>query len=151
VTDPECDPTEELLAEWQADFVDVPSDMALTLGIFPLAATADTVTFRMPLAPQIAQPAGRFSAASLIGLADIAGTYCARRVVDRTMFPFCVALNTNILANTDIGTATSTSRVLSHRGRQAFVLTTVVADDGAMLLTATATYVAGVMVRRSSP
>jgi len=136
------DATTELLARWQADFAALTSDIAVTLGIVPVAATADTVTFRMPLAPHIAQPAGRFSAASLVGLADVAGTYCARRVVDPAMFPFCVALNANILSNTDIGTATSTSRVLSHRGRQVLVLTTVAGDDGEVLLSATATYIA---------
>lgn len=151
VADEVTEATTELLARWQADFAALTSDMALTLGIVPVAATADTVTFRMPLTPHIAQPAGRFSAASLVGLADVAGTYCARRVVNREMFPFCVALNTNILSNTDIGTATSTSRVLSHRGRQVLVLTTVAADDGELLLSATAIYVAGVMVRPSCP
>lgn len=64
--------------------------------------------FQLELRPAISQPAGMFSAASLFGLADIAGTFLAMEHLAQELFPLAVQSNVHLLGYVQQGTAEAT-------------------------------------------
>jgi acyl-coenzyme A thioesterase PaaI-like protein len=125
-------PSVEFLAHWNAPLI-AGEDMALTLGLEPLAGDPTEVTVTMALTPAIRQPAGMFSAASLFGLADVSGTTLARYHAPPDTFPLAVQSSISLVGNTNTGNATSRS-TLVRAGRQLIVTTTEVRDDTGRLL-----------------
>lgn len=125
-------PSADFRAHWNAVLV-AGQDMALTLGLEPLAVDPSEVTVRMALTPAIRQPAGMFSAASLFGLADVSGTTLARYHAAADMFPLAVHSSISLVGNTNTGNATSRSTLVSA-GRRLIVTTTDVFDDTGRLL-----------------
>lgn len=127
------------LAEWEAFYRRYPDDIAATLGLQPVRATDISVELRMPLRKGINQPAGMFSAAALIGLADVTCSFLCMRHLPTRVFPFAVQLNTNLLSNTDKGSATATATFVK-KGRMLMVAEARVhGDDGRLLALVNAT------------
>jgi uncharacterized protein (TIGR00369 family) len=115
-------------------------DIAVTLGITPVSGSSEAVVLRLQLRPAISQPGGMFSAASLFGLADIAGTFLAMEQLLPEKFPLAVQSNVHLLGNTRQGTAEATARLLKA-GRTLIVTdTTVTSLDGQLLASVQTTY-----------
>jgi acyl-coenzyme A thioesterase PaaI-like protein len=125
-------PSDDFLAHWNA-VLTAGEDMALTLGLEPLAGDPTEVVVTMALTPAIRQPAGMFSAASLFGLADVSGTTLARYHAPLDAFPLAVQSSISLVGNTNTGNATSLSKLVSA-GRRLIVTTTEVTDDTGRLL-----------------
>lgn len=77
----------------------------------------------------VSQPAGLFSAAALYGLADVSGTFLAMRNSPSDKFPCAINTTINLLANTDRGSAVSTSTLIKAGGT--LIVTNTVIHDGA--------------------
>ena len=116
------------------------SDMAVTLGIEPVAGDAKQVVLQMPWRPEIAQPTGVFSAAALFGLADIAGTFLALQHVRGSGFPLAMTSTVHLLGNTSEGSAEATASLMKA-GRTVIRTDTVVRSlTGDLLASVQTTY-----------
>jgi uncharacterized protein (TIGR00369 family) len=133
---------DRFLDDW-ADFYEaIPQDIALTLGLRPVRGDDESVVLRMPHSPSVGQPMGLFSAAALIGLADVASTHLCRRSLPAGAFPYAIQVSANLVANVREGDAIATSRLLKA-GRAVCVAQALVhAEDGTLLASVVTTYVA---------
>lgn len=117
------------------------SDMALTLGIEPIDESDDSVTLRLPHSPKVRQPTGLFSAASLFGLADVAGTLLAMNHTTGDGFPLAVQSNINLLSNTSEGAAIAIAKLVKVGQTLIVTETQVQSDRGKLLANVTTTYI----------
>jgi uncharacterized protein (TIGR00369 family) len=132
-------PDQDFKGKWDRYCSDT-EDMAVTLGITPVSGNKESVVLRLQLRPAISQPAGMFSAASLFGLADIAGTFLAMEQLPLEKFPLAVQSNVHLLGNIRQGTAEATARLVKA-GRTLIVTdTTVTSLDGQLLASVQTTY-----------
>ena len=138
---------DEWYDDWKRGLEESGGNVILALGLRPIEATADHVKMEMPMGPNVRQGTGVFAAGALIQLADVAATMVCFRAIDPTgkrdnvPFPLSVQISSNLLRNTDKGTATTTSRIV-HKGRTMMVVGSEVHDDdGRLLATVTATHV----------
>ncbi|MGI5219119.1 PaaI family thioesterase [Nocardia carnea] len=113
-------------------------DMAVTLGLAPVRGDDHEVVLSMEWRPELAQPTGVFSAASLFGLADIAGTFLAMRYV-REGFPLAITSSVHLLGNTRSGTALATARLIKA-GRTVIRTDTMVTAGDVDLASVQTTY-----------
>ncbi|WP_285251276.1 PaaI family thioesterase [Pseudarthrobacter sp. fls2-241-R2A-168] len=116
-------------------------DIAVTLGITAVSGDSKSVVLRLALRPAISQPAGMFSAASLFGLADIAGTFLAMEQMLPDQFPLAVQSNVHLLGNVRSGTAEAKARLIKA-GKTLIVTDTTVTslDEGRLLASVQTTY-----------
>jgi uncharacterized protein (TIGR00369 family) len=95
----------------------------------------------MPHSLTVSQPTGLFSAASLFGLADVAGTLLAMNHTTGEGFPLAANSNIHLHSNTNAGYAVAIAKLVKV-GRTLIVTeTTVSSDAGKLLATVTTTYV----------
>ena len=146
MVDPALDlsPDPTFVAWWREGWQHVEADIALTLGVEPVAAQDDWVLLAMPFRPEIGQFTGVFSAGALIQLADIAAvTLCSRTATSRGYegFPFTVQMSAQLVANTSGGKVFARA-VPVTQGRSVMAAETRVTDqDGKLLLLLTTTHV----------
>ena len=140
--------------DWKRGLEESGGNVILALGLRPIEATGDHVKMEMPMGPNVRQGTGVFAAGALIQLADVAATMVCFRAIDPTgerndvPFPLSVQISSNLLRNTDKGTATTTSRIV-HKGRTMMVVGSEVHDDdGRLLATVTTTHV---MIQKQGP
>jgi len=126
-------PTDDPFLTLWNDFYSKVDDVAITLGLRPIAGSGKEVRLRMPITKAIVQPAGMFSAASLFGLADISATFLAMQQVEGDQFPFAVQASINLVGNTKDGDAVSTSTLIKG-GRTLIVTNTLIHDERDRLL-----------------
>jgi uncharacterized protein (TIGR00369 family) len=109
----------------------------------------------MPFKPEISQATGLFSAGALIQLADTAATWlCHLRLrasgAAEGAFAFAVQISSNLVGNTDSGSATADARLVSV-GRTVMVSQTEVRDDdGRALLVQSVTHAIPSVIRMSA-
>ncbi|OKL53084.1 hypothetical protein BSZ39_11380 [Bowdeniella nasicola] len=131
---------DDFIARWN-DFYEGLDDIAVTLELYPISGTSEEVVVGMPLRPAIAQPAGMFSAPSMFGLADVAGTWLAMLNTPEGVFPLAVQSSLNVVSNTKEGHAIATA-TLVRAGRTLIVTDTKVCDElGKLLTNVVTTYV----------
>ncbi len=142
---PEFD--DEWYDDWKRGLAESGGNVILALGLRPIEATDEHVKMEMPYGPNVRQGTGVFAAGALIQLADVAATMVCFRAIDPTgerddvPFPLSVQISSNLLRNTDKGTATTTSRIV-HKGRTMMVVgSDIHDDDGRLLATVTTTHV----------
>ncbi len=142
---PEFD--DEWFESWQQGLEESGGNVILALGLRPIEASGERVVMEMPMGPNVRQGTGVFAAGALIQLADVAATMVCFRAIDPTgerddvPFPLSVQISSNLLRNTDKGTATTTSRIV-HKGRTMMVVGSDIHDeDGRLLATVTSTHV----------
>lgn len=117
-------------------------DIAVTLGMQPHAVTTDSISMTMPLTEPMAQANGMFSAASLFGAADIAGTFLAMMTyADQGGFPLAVQSSLNFMSNSKASPAVATARILRGGASVAVAEVSVADADGKGLVHSTFTYV----------
>ena len=133
--------------DWQKGLEESGGNVILALGLRPLEASSEQVIMEMPMGPNVRQGTGVFAAGALIQLADVAATMVCTRAVDPNRerddlpFPLSVQISSNLLRNTNKGTATTTSRIV-HKGRTMMVVGSEIHDDdGRLLATVTSTHV----------
>jgi uncharacterized protein (TIGR00369 family) len=138
---------DEWYEDWKRGLEESGGNVILALGLRPLEASAEQVVMEMPYGPNVRQGTGVFAAGALIQLADVAATMVCFRAIDPANerddvpFPLSVQISSNLLRNTDKGTATTTSRIV-HKGRTMMVVGSEVHDDdGRLLATVTSTHV----------
>lgn len=126
--------------QWDAFYSRV-TDVAQTLGLYPISGSTEEVRLGMPLSPAITQPAGMFSAPALFGLADLSATWLAMQNVPQGTFPLAVASSINVLTNRKEGEAISVSRIV-RAGRSVIVTDTEIFSsvDDALLAKVSCTY-----------
>jgi uncharacterized protein (TIGR00369 family) len=115
-------------------------DMASTMAIEPVEEADDHVTLRMPHAQVVSQPTGLFSAASLFGLADVAGTLLAINHAIGDGFPLAVNSNIHLHSNTNTGYAIATAKLVKVGKTLIVTETAVNSDQGKLLASVTTTY-----------
>ncbi len=142
---PEFD--DEWFESWQQGLEESGGNVILALGLRPIEASGERVVMEMPMGPNVRQGTGVFAAGALIQLADVAATMVCQRAIDPNRerddvpFPLSVQISSNLLRNTDKGTATTTSRIV-HKGRTMMVVgSDIHDDDGRLLATVTSTHV----------
>jgi uncharacterized protein (TIGR00369 family) len=116
-------------------------DMASTMGIEPVEESDDHVTLRMPHSLTVSQPTGLFSAASLFGLADVAGTLLAMNHTTGEGFPLAANSNIHLHSNTNAGYAVAIAKLVKVGKTLLVTETTVQSDAGKLLASVTTTYV----------
>ncbi len=138
---------DEWYDDWKRGLEESDGNVILALGLRPIEASAERVVMEMPMGPNVRQGTGVFAAGALIQLADVAATMVCFRAIDPTgerddvPFPLSVQISSNLLRNTDKGTATTTSRIV-HKGRTMMVVgSDIHDDDGRLLATVTSTHV----------
>lgn len=138
-TAPETD--DAFILKWESFYSRV-DDVAITLGLQPLAGNREMVRCFMPLTKAITQPAGMYSAPALFGLADISATFLAmEQVPEGGGFPLCVQSSLNVVSNSRSPRAVSTSTVIKT-GRTLTVTDTKIHDnEGKLLAVVVATFV----------
>ena len=132
--------SDRFLADWAAFYAAIPEDIALTLGLRPVRGDRESVVLSMPHSPSVVQPMGLFSAAALIGAADVASTHLCRQSLPAGAFPVAIQVSANLLANVREGDAIATARLL-RSGRTLCVAQALVhAEDGTLLASVVTTY-----------
>ena len=118
------------------------ADISQTLRLEASGADGETVSMRMPLRDEVAQPNGMYAAAALFGLADITGTFLAMQAYAGSgQFPLAVQSSQNYLSNSKAEHAVATARLL--RGGSSVCVVEVHVRDTTekLLMHATFTYV----------
>jgi uncharacterized protein (TIGR00369 family) len=138
-------PAADFFSEWDRFWACIDADIRITLGIEPVEGDEEHVVMTMPFKPEISQATGLFSAAALIQLADVAATWLCHLRLRALGAPegtaLAVQVSSNLIANTDRGSATAHARLLSA-GRTVMVTQTEVRDDdGRMLMVQSVTHV----------
>lgn len=116
------------------------ADMANTLGVRFLSEDPHVVRLSMDWSPELAQPAGLFSATALFGLADFASTMVAMRAI-ADGFPLAVGSDVHVLRNASSGRVIGEATLLRRGRRLLIARCTVTHPERGTLADVTTTFV----------